>query len=54
MPELSELVVIVKPDEPKLKIHRSALAEHLRLGWKQVAEQPEEVSAPVSNKKTEK
>lgn len=46
MAELSELVTVSKPGEPKLKIRRETLAEHQKLGWAQAAEEP----APSADK----
>lgn len=54
MPELSDLVVVTKPDEPKLRIRRETLAEHMKLGWTQVVDEPEAKPTLSVPKKTDK
>ena len=37
---MSDLVNIKKVGEPVLKIHRSALEQHVRLGWLETDDEP--------------
>jgi len=45
---MSDLVSITKFGEPKLKVHKSTLDEHVKLGWQPVEDEPE--PAPVAAK----
>lgn len=39
---MTDLVSITKVGEPKLRILRSTLAEHVRLGWVEAEDEPED------------
>lgn len=46
------LVTVKKVDEPTLRITRHALAEHIKLGWRHVEDEVEQLVEAVTEKKS--